>query len=76
MGGVSIEYDDGLSCRLCWWSAQTRLQELSDAQWFDVTSLPVAPVGTIMRQLIEKTVDDVMKVGATEKTLSRRSIGL
>ena len=44
--------------------------ELSDAQWFDVTSLPdVAPVGTIARQLIEKTVDDVIKGGVTEQML-------
>ena len=44
--------------------------ELSDAQWFDVTTLPdVAPVGTIARQLIEKTVDDVIKAGSAEQAL-------
>ncbi len=44
--------------------------ELSDAQWFDVTTLPdVAPVGTIARQLIEKTVDDVIKVGLADQAL-------
>ncbi|MEZ9418084.1 NAD(+) diphosphatase, partial [Vibrio sp. 10N.286.49.E1] len=44
--------------------------ELSDAQWFDVTRLPeVAPVGTIARQLIETTVDDVMKDSVTEQAI-------
>lgn len=44
--------------------------ELSDAQWFDVTSLPdVAPAGTIARQLIDKTVGDVMNDGVTEQTI-------
>lgn len=44
--------------------------ELSDAQWFDVTSLPdIAPVGTIARQLIEKTVGDVMKNDVAEQTI-------
>ena len=44
--------------------------ELSDAQWFDVTSLPdVAPVGTIARELIEKTVDGVMKGEVIEQVL-------
>ena len=35
--------------------------ELSDARWFAIEELPpVAPVGTIARQLIEYTLDEIM----------------
>jgi len=36
--------------------------ELSDAKWFDVDNMPtIAPLGTIARVLIEKTVNDIKR---------------
>jgi NAD+ diphosphatase len=45
--------------------------ELTDAKWFDVLDLPeTAPVGTIARKLVDKTVEDVLKEGVSNPSLN------